>query len=232
MVLAAGYGKRMRNLTSSKPKPLVEFMGRPLIDHVMDRLSQAGVKRAVVNVHHFADLLQENLKGRANPVIEISDERGELLETGGGIRKALPLLGGGPFLLVNSDSLWIEGETPNLLRIASAFDRNTMRALLLLASTGRSIGYDGRGDYALQPDGTIERRAADGTAPYVYAGVAILTPEFFEHAPQGAFPIGQLFDRAEANRTLYGLPMDGTFLHVGTPEAVTAAEQAITAAQG
>ncbi len=232
MVLAAGYGKRMRNLTSDRPKPLVEFMGRPLIDHVMDRLADAGVSRTVVNVHHFADLLQAHLKERAKPAIVFSDERGELLETGGGIKKALPLLGDAPFYLVNSDSLWIEGANPNLSLLAAKFDPARMDALLMLAPVARSLGYDGRGDYHLQEGGSITRRKSAETAPYAYAGAAILKPEFFHDAPKGAFPLGRLFDRAESNAHLYGIEMQGTFLHVGTPEAVVAAEDAVRRAKG
>lgn len=227
MVLAAGYGKRMRSLTSGKPKPLVEFMGRPLIDHVLERLAEAGVTRAVVNVHHFADLLQVHLNGRSSPQILISDEAQKLLETGGGIRKALPLLGGDPFLLVNSDSLWIEGREPNLQRLAAHFDPQRMDGLLLLAPLESTLGYDGRGDYFPLPDGRIRRRSSEETATHVYAGVSILTPALFRDSPDEAFPLGMLFDKAENDARLYGLPMLGTYLHVGTPEAVTAAEEAI-----
>lgn len=231
MVLAAGYGKRMRNLTSGRPKPLVEFMGRPLIDHVLERLTEAGVSRIVVNVHHFADLLQGHLAGRTSPQILVSDERGQLMETGGGIRKALPLLGGDPFLLVNSDSLWIEGEEPNLLRLASGFASASMDGLLLLAPLESTLGYNGRGDYFPREDGHIRRRMAAEKAPYVYAGVSILTPALFRDSPEGAFPLGLLFDQAETRGRLYGLPMQGTYLHVGTPEAVTAAEEAVSRAK-
>lgn len=230
MVLAAGYGKRMRNLTSDRPKPLVDFMGRPLIDHVLDRLKDIGVSRAVVNVHHFADLLQGHLNGRTSPKILISDERSEILETGGGIKKALPLLGTSPFLLVNCDSLWIEKEK-NLGKLAAAFDPAKMEGLLMLAPLDNTLGYDGRGDYFLEPDGRIKRRSAEEAAPFVYMGAAILKPEFFDASPEGAFPLGSLFDRAEEKSRLYGLPLAGTFLHVGTPEAVSAAEQAILNAE-
>lgn len=232
MVLAAGYGKRMRNLTSGKPKPLVEFMGRPLIDHVLGRLSDAGVSRVVVNVHHFADLLQGHLSARTSPQILISDERTELLETGGGIRKALPLLGDDPFLLVNSDSLWIEGDTPNLSLAAAAFDPARMDGLLLLAPLEGALGYDGRGDYFAEAGGRIRRRAAEEKAPFVYAGISILSPAMFRDSPTGAFPLGLLFDQCEQNARLHGLPMQGTYLHVGTPEAVTAAEAAVARAKG
>lgn len=228
MVLAAGYGKRMRSLTNGKPKPLVEFMGRPLIDHVLERLTAAGVLRVVVNVHHFADLLQLHLAGCSSPQVLISDEREQLLETGGGIRKALPLLGERPFLLVNCDSLWIEGDEPNLPRLAAQFDPKTMDGLLMLARLEASLGYEGRGDYFTAQSSHLRRRRSGETAPFVYAGAAILSPTLFRDSPEGPFPLGDLFDRAEQNARLHGLPMLGTYLHVGSPEAIIAAEQAVT----
>jgi len=227
MVLAAGFGKRMGALTEARPKPLVEVMGRALIDHVLDRLEKAGVATAVVNVHHCADVLAGHLKGRTRPRIVISDERERLLETGGGIAKALPLLGEAPFVLVNSDSLWIEGTTPNLARLAQGFDRARMDGLLLIAATASAIGYDGHGDYAMERDGKLSRRGERGIAPYVYAGAAILSPALFSGAPKEPFPLAILFDRAEEKGRLYGLRLEGSFLHVGTPAAIAAAEQAI-----
>ncbi len=226
MVLAAGLGTRMGPLSQSRPKPLVEVMGRALIDHVLDRLAQAGVATAVVNVHHFADALEEHLKERERPRIVISDEREQLLSTGGGITKALPLLGGAPFVLANSDSLWIEGAQPNLVRLARSFDRARMDTLLLLAATTNSIGYDGPGDYAMDADGQLHG-CGESKAPFVYAGAAILSPTLFSGAPKGAFPLSILFDRAEKSGRLFGLRLEGTFLHVGTPEAIAAVEQAI-----
>ena len=174
MVLAAGLGTRMRPLTDTLPKPLVKVAGRALLDHVLDRLDQAGVTDAVVNVHHMADAIEAHLKTRTRPKIRISDERGELLDTGGGVVKALPLLGPAPFFHMNSDALWIEGVTPNLSRLAAQFDAAGMDILLLLASTATSIGYEGRGDFAMTPDGRISRRAEREVAPFVYAGAAIL----------------------------------------------------------
>ncbi len=227
MVLAAGLGNRMGALTEARPKPLVEVMGRALIDHVLDRLARAGVATAVVNVHHFADALEHHLKGRERPRIAISNERKRLLETGGGIVKALPLLGQAPFLLVNSDSLWIEGATSNLARLAGGFDRARMDGLLLIAATAGALGYDGRGDYALESDGKLSRRGEREPAPFVYAGAAILSPALFSAAPKGSFPLAILFNRAEKKGRLYGLRLEGTFLHVGTPAAIAAAEQAI-----
>jgi MurNAc alpha-1-phosphate uridylyltransferase len=226
MVLAAGLGTRMGPLSQSRPKPLVEVMGRALIDHGLDRLAQAGITTAVINVHHFADAIEAHLKRRKRPRIVISDEREQLFSTGGGIAKALPLIGSAPFVLLNSDSLWIEGATANLVRLARGFDRGRMDALLLLTSSVDAIGYDGPGDYAMDADGRLHGRG-ESKVPFVYAGVAILSPALFSGAPKGAFPLSILFDRAEKSGRLFGLPLEGTFLHVGTPEAIVAAEQAI-----
>ena len=227
MVLAAGLGTRMRTISQTKPKPLVQVQKRTLIDHVLDRISGAGVVNAVVNVHHFADSIEEHLKARTRPRIAISDERNKLLGTGGGIAKALPLLGNAPFLLINSDSLWIENATSNLVRLARFFDRLRMDAALLLAETKNAHGYEGPGDYALEPGTQLRRRSNRGTAPFVYMGVSILSPSLFEGAPRGAFGLSDLFDRAEKAGRLMGIKLEGTFLHVGTPEAIKDAEGAI-----
>jgi len=227
MVLAAGLGERMRPLTDKLPKPLVPVAGKPLLDHVLDRLADVGVETAVVNVHYFADKIEAHLKGRTRPKIVISDERGELLDTGGGVVKALPHLGSAPFFHMNSDTLWIEGVTPNLARLAAAFDPATMNALLLLAPTTGSIGYAGRGDYAMTADGRLRRRSEREVAPFVFAGAAILSPAMFKGAPQGEFSLTDLFDRAAAAGRLHGLRLEGLWMHVGTPEAVGEAEAAI-----
>jgi N-acetyl-alpha-D-muramate 1-phosphate uridylyltransferase len=227
MVLAAGLGTRMRTISQTKPKPLVQVQKRTLIDHVLDRIAGAGVVKAVVNVHHFADSIEEHLKTRSRPRIAISDERNKLLGTGGGIAKALPLLGNAPFLLTNSDSLWIENATSNLVRLARFFDRLRMDAALLLAETGNAHGYEGPGDYALEPGTQLRRRSSRGAAPFVYMGVSILSPSLFDGAPRGAFGLSDLFDRAEKAGRLMGIKLEGTFLHVGTPEAIEDAEGAI-----
>jgi MurNAc alpha-1-phosphate uridylyltransferase len=232
MVLAAGFGTRMHPLTEHKPKPLVEVAGRPLIDHVLDKLAQAGVKRAVVNVHHFADLLERHLAARKAPAIAISDERGVLLGTGGGVKKALALLNGEPFFLINSDTIWLDGATPNLRRLADAFDPAAMDALLLLAPTKGSIGYGGRGDFLMAADGRLTARGEREVAPFVYAGAAILSPALFEDAPAGEFPLTALFARAGAAGRLHGLALEGRWMHVGTPQAIPLAEQAIKASAG
>lgn len=227
MVLAAGLGTRMRPLTDKIPKPLVKVAGRPLIDQVLDRLVEVGVERAVVNVHHFAELMQQHLAKRQRPQIVVSDERGLLLGTGGGVKKALPEFGNAPFFHVNSDTIWIEGGRPNLVRLADKFDSATMDALLLLAPTTDSLGYSGRGDFAMAPDGRLRQRAENEVAPFVYAGAAILSPALFSGAPPGEFPLAALFWHAAHARRLFGLRLDGLWMHVGTPEAVTAAEAAI-----
>jgi MurNAc alpha-1-phosphate uridylyltransferase len=232
MVLAAGLGQRMRPLTDTKPKPLVQVAGRPLIDHVLDRLAAAGAERAVVNVHYRAEQIIEHVAGRTRPQITISDERGLLLNTGGGVVKALPQLGSAPFFHMNSDTIWIDGVMPNLDRLAQAFDPANMDVLLLLAPTTGSIGYSGRGDFVMAADGRLQARGERDVAPFVYAGAAILTPALFQNAPEGEFPLTLLFKRAQEQGRLHGLRLEGTWMHVGTPEVVEEAEQAIRRSAG
>ncbi len=231
MVLAAGLGTRMRPLTDNKPKPLVKVAGKALIDHVLDKLSAAGVKTAVVNVHYLAEQIEKHLAKRKKPRIVISDERGLLLGTGGGVVKALPLLGDAPFFHVNSDTLWIDGATPNLARLAEAFDAKVMDALLLLAPAKDSIGYGGSGDFSLHADGRLVARVAGTQAPLVYAGVAILSPALFDRAPEVAFSLTTPFEGAAANGRLRGLRLEGRWMHVGSPDAIAAAEAAIKSAR-
>ena len=232
MVLAAGFGERMRPLTDHMPKPLVPVAGRPLIDHVLDRLAAAGIERAVVNVHYLADQIERHLKSRTAPAIVISDERDKLLDTGGGVVKALGAIGNEPFVHVNSDTIWIDGVKPNLEKLAEAFEPAQMDALLLLAPVSTSIGYAGRGDFTMAADGRLTRRSERDVAPFVYAGAAILRPELFKDTPDGAFSLTMLFDRAAAAGRLYGLRMEGVWMHVGTPGAVKEAEAAIVASTG
>jgi MurNAc alpha-1-phosphate uridylyltransferase len=229
MILAAGFGTRMRPLTDKLPKPLVAVGGKPLINHVLDRLAAAGVETAVVNVHHFADQLEQHLKPRRAPKIVISDERDAVLGTGGGVAKALPLLGPAPFFLVNSDTLWIDGVKSNLERLAAAFRPDRMDALLLLAPTATSVGYSGRGDFSMAADGRLRRRNERDVVPFVYAGIAMLSPALFKDAPGGAFALTQVLDRAIEQERLFGLRLEGVWMHVGTPDAVAAAERAILA---
>lgn len=229
MVLAAGRGERMRPITDTMPKPLVKVGGQAMLDQVLDRLAAAGVERAVVNVHYLADQIERHLATRQQPQIVISDERAELLDTGGGVVKALGELGREPFFHVNSDTLWIDGVKPNLTRLAEAFDAGRMDALLLLAPAAGSIGYGGRGDFNMEPDGQLKRRTEQEVAPYVYAGAAVLSPTLFVGAPTGPFSLTRLFDRAEAAGRLHGLRLEGVWMHVGTPDAIALAEAAIAA---
>lgn len=228
MVLAAGLGKRMRPLTETLPKPLVPVAGRPLIDHILDALAEAGVEEAVVNVHYLADLLQRHVKGRTRPQIVISDERELLLDSGGGVKRALPELGKAPFFILNSDSFWIDGPRSNLLRMTEAFDPERMDILMLVASTAASTGYDGIGDFAMDPFGVLRRRREREVVPFVYAGVLLVRPDLFDDTPNGPFSLNLLFDRAAAAGRLHGLRLDGLWLHVGTPDAIGLAEERIT----
>ncbi len=227
MVLAAGFGKRMLPLTKSIPKPMVKVAGETLVDRVLDRLAAAGTKRAVVNVHYCGEVLIEHLQRRISPKIEISDERDALLDTGGGVVRALPLLGARPFFLVNSDTLWIEGTSPNLPRLAAAYDEARMDALLLLAPVAGAVGYSGPGDFAMTSEGALRKRGEREIAPFVYAGASILHPRLFADAPQGAFSLVRSFEKAETAGRLFGLRLDGTWMHVGTPDAIRDAEDAI-----
>jgi MurNAc alpha-1-phosphate uridylyltransferase len=226
MVLAAGFGLRMRPLTDHLPKPLVQVAGRPLLDHALDKLAAAGVTEAVVNVHYLGEQIIAHVASRIRPRVIISDERDQVLGTGGGVVKALPLLGSAPFFHINSDTLWIDGVQCNLARLAETFDPARMDILLLMAPTASSIGYGGRGDYAMLPDGLLRKRREHQVVPFVYAGAAILSPSIFKGAPAGEFSLTRLFDAAEEQDRLYGLRLDGVWMHVGTPDAVAAAEEA------
>ncbi|MCC7252889.1 nucleotidyltransferase family protein [Hyphomicrobium sp.] len=230
MVLAAGLGTRMRPLTDTMPKPLVPLNGKPLLDHVLDRLAVGGIKRAVVNVHHFADQIEAHLASRVKPAITISDERGQLLDTGGGVVKALPLLGRAPFLIHNSDSVWIDGVGSNIARLATAFEPKRMDSLLLLALGAASLGYDGHGDFVMAQDGLLERRGERREAPFVFTGVSIAHPRLFENAPKGRFSLNVLWDRAIERKRLFGVRLDGMWMHVGTPQSVDEAERWIARA--
>lgn len=229
MVLAAGLGKRMRPITAATPKPLVRVGGVAMIDRLLDRLGDAGVTDAVVNVHYLADQIETHLARRqGGPAITISDERSALLETGGGVVKALPLLGEAPFLLGNSDSMWIEGPVSNVQRMVQFWDPQRMDVLLLLAASVSSTGYDGQGDFAMDKLGLLRRRKEREVTPFVYAGVAILKPQLFTETPSGSFSLNRQFDMALASDRLYGLRLDGHWLHVGTPDGLREAEEAIS----
>jgi N-acetyl-alpha-D-muramate 1-phosphate uridylyltransferase len=226
MVLAAGLGVRMRPLTDKMPKPLVQVAGRTLLDHVLDKLGDAGVNEAVVNVHYLPNQIIDHVACRTLPRVIISDERHQVFGTGGGVVKALPLLGPAPFFLVNADTLWIDGVRPNLARLAETFDASRMDILLLMAPTTSSIGYGGSGDYAMLPDGALRKRREHQVVPFVYAGAAIMSPSLFANAPAGEFSLTKMFDAANEQERLFGLRLDGVWMHVGTPDAVHAAEEA------
>src|SRR3979411_1353384 len=229
MVLAAGLGVRMRPLTDKMPKPLVRVAGQPLLDHVLDKLGNAGVGEAVVNVHYLPDQIIEHTRARSRPRVIISDERDQVLGTGGAVVKALPLLGNAPFFHLNADTMWIDGVRPNLARLAEAFDPARMDILLLMAPAPPSTRHSGSGRYAMTPDGALRKRKEHQVVPFVYAGVAILSPSLFADAPKGEFSLTRMFDHANEQERLYGLRLDGVWMHVGTPDAVNAAEQAVVA---
>jgi MurNAc alpha-1-phosphate uridylyltransferase len=220
MVLAAGLGTRMRPLSDHLPKPLVEIGGRALLDHALDRLAAAGVERAVVNLHYKGDLIAARLAKRERPRIELSRED-TLLETGGGVKRALPLLDDS-FYVVNGDILWLDGVLAALTRLARAFNPKRMDALLLLQRTVRAIGYDGAGDYFLDPLGMPRRRGEREVAPYIFAGIQILHRRLFAGVDEAAFSLKRLYDRAEDAGRLGAIIHDGEWFHVGTPEGLEA----------
>lgn len=229
MVMAAGLGKRMRPLTATRPKPLVEVAGRTLLDHVFDRLRAAGVKRAVVNVHYLADALEAHLKNRVQGIdIVVSDERGRLMETGGGLVQARDLIGDKPFLVVNSDNLWLDGPSDAIRMLAARWDDATMDALLLVVPLARAHNHGGQGDFCLSPDGRITgRRKAGRMAPFVYTGVQILSPRVIADWPEGPFSTMLFWERAIAAGRAYGLVHQGLWFDVGTPQAIAATEALI-----
>lgn len=227
MVLAAGLGKRMRPLTEHVPKPMVALGGRPLIDHVLERLAGAGITRAVVNVHYLPDQIELHVRDRTSPRITISDERDSVLDTGGGIKRALPLLGAEPFVVHNSDSVWLEGAHANLPALLSAWDGARMDSLLLVAARARSLGYEGAGDFHMHADGRLERRRDDAPAPLVFTGASILHPRLLDGIDDNVFSLNRAWDRAIASGRLYGILLDGFWMHVGTPEALAEAEHCL-----
>ena len=224
MVLAAGLGTRMRPLTDDRPKALVEVAGKALIDHMLDRLADAGAQTAVVNVHYFADRLEAHLKGRAQPKIVISDERDLLLETGGVLKKARPLLGEAPIWAANIDSVWTENAAPALGALAQAWDPEIMDACLLLAPLENSLGFDGKGDFFLGQDGRLTHRGDKPSAPYAYIGVQIIKPQAVDDGPDGPFSLFGTWMQMIAQGRLYGVVLDGFWMHVGDPVSLKAAE--------
>ncbi|MEL7543219.1 MAG: nucleotidyltransferase family protein [Pseudomonadota bacterium] len=235
MVLGAGLGSRMGPLTQKRPKPLVEIAGKALIDHVLDRLVAAGVSRAVVNVHYLADMMDAHLAGRVVPEIIVSDERAVRLETGGGVRKAIVHFSGTPFFIHNSDAIWREDDFADpsgaLGGLSNFFDASRMDTAFLLAPVARTLGYDGKGDFDLSEDGHVTRGGYGGAA-YVFAGASIAHPRLFDGTAVEAFSLNRVWDKAIAAGRAYGVVLDGLWMHVGTPEAVVAAEQALAAGGG
>ncbi|MDQ3140152.1 MAG: nucleotidyltransferase family protein [Pseudomonadota bacterium] len=226
MVMAAGLGKRMRPLTASRPKPLVEVAGQTLLDHCLAHLKAAGVKRAVINVHYLADALEAHLANRVEGIeIVVSDERDQLLETGGGLVRALPLIGGDPFLVVNSDNVWIDGPVDSLRLLASNWDDAQMDALLLLIPLARATGHGGQGDFHMNSRGTLRRRKRGVVAPFVYTGIQMVSKRLLDgDMPAGAFSTNLLWDRAIAAGRCFGAVHQGLWFDVGTPENVKTTE--------
>jgi Nucleoside-diphosphate-sugar pyrophosphorylase involved in lipopolysaccharide biosynthesis/translation initiation factor 2B, gamma/epsilon subunits (eIF-2Bgamma/eIF-2Bepsilon) len=227
MVLAAGLGLRMRPITETIPKPLVEVAGRTMLDRALDHLAAAGVGHLVVNTHWLAGKVAAHLAGRPDVTLSHEDE---LLETGGGVARALPHLGARPFYVVNSDIVWTDGATPALKRLADAWDDARMDGLLLLQRTATAVGYEGAGDFFLDPQGVPRRRRDREVAPLLFSGVQILSPRLFREAPGGKFSLNVLYDRALEDGRLYGIVHDGRWYHVGTPDALPRVEAALKAA--
>ena len=227
MVFAAGLGTRMRPITDALPKPLVRVGGRALIDHCLDRLALNGVERAIVNVHWLADQIEAHLAGRKLPRILISDERSKLLDQGGGVKRALPAIGNDPFLVCNTDAFWIEGPRSNIERLADAFDPENMDMLLLVAGTAGAVGVDWPGDFTMTRNGRLAPRESRLVAPFVYTGVGIVKPQLFEGEAAEVFRLAPFFHTAAARGRLYGIRLDGLWLHIGRPETIAQAELAI-----
>lgn len=224
MVMAAGLGKRMRPLTASQPKPLVRVGGKPLIDYSLDGLANAGVAKAVVNVHYLADALEAHLAARKKgPAITISDERDLLLETGGGMVKAASLLPD-PFFCLNSDNIWLDGPQNVFRELSNRWNPEQMDALLLVVPHARAFNYQGKGDFHLDPLGRISRRRTGRIAPFIYTGIQIVSKRLLRDAPEGAFSTNVLWERAIAEGRLFGLSHTGLWCEVGDPTAIAPTE--------
>jgi MurNAc alpha-1-phosphate uridylyltransferase len=224
MVLAAGLGLRMRQVSDTLPKPLIQVHGRTLIDHALDRLVHAGVENVVVNVHHLGNMIRDHLAARTDVEIEFSEEP-ELLETGGGVRAALDRLGPDPFYVLNADALWVNGPYSALERLADSWRDDAMDALLLIYETIEAKGYEGVGDFLVEQDGALSRRPELEVSPYLFTGVQILHPRLFDGAPDGKFSLNVLYDRAIENERLFGVIHDGVWFHVGSAAGLSAAEE-------
>ena len=227
MVLAAGLGKRMRPLTAAQPKPMVRVAGKPLIDHALDRLRDAGVARAVVNVHYLADVLEAHVSARALPKVTISDERAQLLETGGGMIKALPQLPD-PFFALNADNIWLDGPNNAFAELSRRWNPDQMDALLLLVPHARAANFNGPGDFHMDALGQLSRRRDGRIAPFIYTGIQLVSHRLLRDAPEGPFSTNILWNRAIAEGRLYGLSFSGLWFEVGTPQAIRPTEEALT----
>lgn len=226
MVLAAGLGKRMRPITDTMPKPLVMVAGRTLLDRGLDSLAEAGVAKAVVNVHYFPEQIVAHVASRTTPGIVISDESEGLLDSAGGIVKALPEFGGEPFYILNADTFWIDRGQPNLERLALAWDAAKMDILLMLADLESATGHSGSTDFLIASDGALHRAQGDPSG-LIYAGAAIISPAIFAGAPRGPLSLNRYFDDAIATGRLFGMRMQGSWITVGTPDAIPLAEAAV-----
>ena len=223
MLLAAGLGTRMRPLTNTRPKPLIEVEGKAMIDYVLDALQDSGIERVIINTHYLADMIEDHVKNRTTPSITISDERNQLLDSGGGVKKALPQLGSQPFLILNSDAIWLDGPKSNVTRMMEGWDPTKMDILLLLASTSHAVGWGNHGDFNMDQHGRLSRPQPGEVTPFAYAGVAIFKPQLFNHVPD-IFSLNLLFNRAIEAEALFGIRLEGLWMHVGTPDAVEEAE--------
>ena len=227
MVLAAGLGKRMRPLTASQPKPLVRVAGKALIDHALDRLAEAGIARAVVNVHYLADALEAHVLARKAPQVSVSDERALLLETGGGMAKALPQLPD-PFFALNADNIWLDGPKSAFHDLSRRWDPEAMDALLLVVPHARALNFQGPGDFHMDPLGRLSRRRDGRIAPFIYTGIQLVSHRLLRDAPEGPFSTNVLWNRAMAEGRLYGISFTGLWFEVGTPQAIRPTEEALT----
>jgi MurNAc alpha-1-phosphate uridylyltransferase len=225
MIMAAGYGTRMRPLTNTTPKPLVKVKGKALIDHVIDRLVAAGVTTIVVNVHYMGDQIVSHLSARKDAQFIISDETDTLLDSGGGILKALHHFNGEPFFHANADTVWVEGASHALPRLLEAWEPERMDALMLLASTVTTVCYDGRGDFMMDADGRLTRVPEGRVSPFVWMSMEILHPRLFDGVTETKFSINPLWNKAIAKGRLFGQRLDGVWMHIDRPDAVTASEE-------
>lgn len=231
MVMAAGLGKRMRPLTATRPKPLIEVAGRSLLDRALDGVAAAGVQHAVVNAHYFADQIEAAVRSRRTPgEIDVSDERARLLETGGGITKALPLIRGDSFFTINADNMWIDGPVDTLRLIAARWNPAEMDALLLLVPHARAHGYDGRGDFHMDGRGRLAARGGLKVAPFVYSGLQIIARHLFDGEPAEPFTMWRAWHKALASGRMFGLSHPGLWFHVGTPASIGETEALLTEA--